>query len=360
MEQVQDSAVLLDNRPEDDKEEHRNSISNAQTTLPLPSLKDVPLSNSNDFPTAIEYDLEDEYDIKKHIISASTHILVIYYEPSNELLYLKMWKSLYDRVYDTSEVTKRQNYLVDGLAFNCRFAPDVHLGIIPIRRLDDGTVSLGRLIEKPIKSQLEANVEYAAVMRRLHDEWQLSFQLERGIFSHESDFTFLAREVVRIHQQLKTSPYPEMGGTEWLYKKLQFVIDQLRDFLEQRPLFYEECQDMIDILLRTYELYKIEGHFNRRREKGHIKHCHGDLKAANLWIHPGCKEKKQLQHLLALDCIDFNHPEFCHIDTLSDVAMLAVDIETYLTYLLGKEKGQHLVKGFLNSYLEAMDEKGEE
>jgi aminoglycoside phosphotransferase family enzyme len=69
--------------------------------------------------------------------------------------------------------------------------------------------------------------------------------------------------------------------------------------------------------------------FEQRYRDGHIKRCHGDLKATNLWVQDKSLllgRKKFRKRLLALDCIDFN-PEFCHIDTLSDIAMLAIEIE---------------------------------
>ena len=62
---------------------------------------------------------------------------------------------------------------------------------------------------------------------------------------------------------------------------------------------------------------------------------------------------------LALDCIDFN-PEFCHIDTLSDVAMLVVDIEVHSTNWTVMHKnmkyGQSFANYFLDCYLREMKE----
>ena len=107
-------------------------------------------------------------------------------------------------------------------------------------------------------------------------------------------------------------------------------------------------------------------YFQQRFDQGHIKRCHGDLKATNLWVYPKGirfsrkKEfpyfglKKYHQQLLALDCIDFN-PEFCHIDTLSDIAMLAIDIEMHSLdkrYVAeDMDYGQGFAYYFLNSYL---------
>lgn len=66
--------------------------------------------------------------------------------------------------------------------------------------------------------------------------------------------------------------------------------------------------------------------------------------------------------LFLLDCVDFN-PNFCHIDTLSDIAMMAVDLEMYLTHLSNnleaKENGEELVRHFLNTYRHNAGESAE-
>src|SRR5260370_41514472 len=95
------------------------------------------------------------------------------------------------------------------------------------------------------------------------------------------------------------------------------------------------------------------------------KRCHGDLKATNLWVRPKSSLgglKKNGQELIALDCVDFN-PDFCHIDTLSDVAMLAIDIEMHLTSKtdnsINARFGQKLAEHFLYTYLEEAKERSE-
>ncbi len=73
---------------------------------------------------------------------------------------------------------------------------------------------------------------------------------------------------------------------------------------------------------------KYQAFFERRLEGNHIKRCHGDLKADNIWIEsnsPHCHERPETCVRL-LDCIDFK-PLYCMIDTLSDIALLIVDIQ---------------------------------
>ena len=142
-----------------------------------------------------------------------------------------------------------------------------------------------------------------------------------------------------------------------------------RKLILNEHLFAKALSELKDQNIENYELL---GHtltqaytayaelFEQRYQEGHIKRCHGDLKSTNLWVRP--KRRKSLQQLLTLDCVDFR-PDFCHIDTLSDVAMLAIDIEQHLVNLPGKgvnrQEGKELTQHFLNVYLERVHEKSE-
>ena len=74
---------------------------------------------------------------------------------------------------------------------------------------------------------------------------------------------------------------------------------------------------------------------------------------------------KQPRQVFAIDCIDFN-PEFCHIDTLSDIAMLVIDLELLLltdwlkdTSSSNERDGESLIRYFLDFYLHEMKEDRE-
>ena len=70
---------------------------------------------------------------------------------------------------------------------------------------------------------------------------------------------------------------------------------------------------------------KYQAYFDQRIQSQRIKRCHGDLKAQNIWIEESSKLSRE--NVFILDAIDFNDM-YCNIDTLSDVAMLIVDIQT--------------------------------
>lgn len=127
-------------------------------------------------------------------------------------------------------------------------------------------------------------------------------------------------------------------------------LTQKRVMVEQ----YRVIGPLMDQACGDYAQY-----FEQRCDEGHIKRCHGDLKTTNLWLQPASQGRSR--QLLALDCIDFN-PEFCHIDTLSDVAMLAADMEMRLKHCFDKDEdqqlGSDLVTYFLSTYLRELGETG--
>lgn len=109
------------------------------------------------------------------------------------------------------------------------------------------------------------------------------------------------------------------------------------------PGYYQKLErDMHKVLKLYREL------FERRYANGHVKRCHGDLKALNLWIRSAQTEMKE-NELLLLDCVDFE-PTFYYIDTLSDIAMLAADLHAYLLHMIPDQADRYLSL-FLTTYL---------
>lgn len=315
---------------------------------------------------------EVSYPIKGQIVSPATRVIYTHSMRTHRQICLKVWVPCKNEVYDTKDMTRCTSYLVEGLEFNRRFAQNVYLGIAPVK-LDKNTVQRGRLIRNPKKHKLKPGELYALVMIRLHEDWRLDHQLTPEKLGTEKGVEFLAREVARMHKTLGISP-EDMGKPESILSKLTFNMELFNAALRQlatHPAFIhtdikadlEKYREMSTLMSRASK--NCVRYFQRRYENGRIKRCHGDLKASNLWVRPRkfCMFQEAEPELLALDCVDFN-PEFCHIDTLSDIAMLAVDIEMRLTRSSGKSansfSGYKLTRHFLNTYLRAVGENGKE
>lgn len=307
------------------------------------------------------------YPIEDEIISASTRVIFTRSKHNNQQICLKLWQLYDQKVCNEKLVTRDINYLLEGFEFNLRFAPDIYLGIVPVELSNDKkNILRGRLIEKPEKCQLKTGVEYALMMRRLEEKYRLDFQLKqrgKGIATR-AGMEFLAREVALMHVQLDQSPH-YIGGSVSILSKLKINIELFDEALNKSPNGYKHLEKykwISNFMMQACKTYT--NYFEQRREENHIRRCHGDLKATNLWIFPEKRAyflgmMKRSQQLIALDCVDFN-PDFCHIDTLSDVAMLAIDLEMHVTKSFDKSidnyHGQKLAKHFLHSYLREIRE----
>jgi aminoglycoside phosphotransferase family enzyme len=300
-------------------------------------------------PTCIVYPVENK------IKSAATKVIFLHSKyNSKRQICIKLWQPCSNGLYDTLDKQKRLDYLLEGLQFNSRFAPGVCLGIAPV--IDgEHTIQLGRLITKPDKVKLNPKNEYALVMKRLDESWSLDQQLRNG-FGNRKGIEFLAREIAAMHRSLEQSQVNE-DSLELIQSKLLLNLRLLNKALDElktknlqlrRPIKVANYERIESIMCQAFSALA------KRFELRSIRRCHGDLKTANMWIRPA--NGKHTCQLLALDCIDFN-PAFCLIDTLSDIAMLAVDIEALFnngqTDDQKKQSGQRRSRWFLDAYLEA-------
>ncbi len=311
------------------------------------------------------------YPIEYEIILTTTIVIFTRSKRTVQTICLKLWQRSEDEVVNDKLVKRDEDYLLEGLAFNRKFAQfegpgfnwgfakNVYLGIAPVTLSEDTKkIRRGQLIGNPEKSRLVPEVQYVLIMRRLNEHWRLDHQLRQSRVGKGVSIDFLANEVAQMHKQLEKSP-DEFGTPTRILLKLNLNVEL---FLEASGKLSNDQSNVKKYGLITKCISQAcEAYtelFRRRHQGGQIKRCHGDLKATNLWVRPAKKLffglKKYPQQLLALDCIDFN-PEFCHIDTLSDVAMLAIDIEMHLmdrSIMAGNRNyGQGFANYFLDSYL---------
>ena len=303
------------------------------------------------------------FHIDKHLTSSATKVMFNDSDNVKKQICLKMWLECNNGLYNTKDSATRTRYLLEGLQFNRRFAPDIYLGIVPTLSEPRDVIECGRLIKEPENTTLALDKPYALVMKRLNDGWRLDHQLYPDFLGNEQGMEFLAQAIAYMHKHLDLSPQ-NMGTINRLLSKLHLNRRLFQKALDD-PLFrnrdirwYPYISRLLDQASKVYL-----PDFEKRNKEGHIRRCHGDLKATNLWVRPINTSNHQSstpQHqLVPLDCVDFN-PEFCHIDTLSDIAMLAIDLEMRLTSWAddpeSKLRGAKLAQHFLSTYLQTMGE----
>jgi aminoglycoside phosphotransferase family enzyme len=294
-------------------------------------------------------------------------------EGSGEQVCLKMLRMWEDALYDLKDRAKRTSALLEGLRFNSKFAPHVYLGLLP---LNEEEVHSGiqveqreRIISNPREDDLQ-DVEYALVMERLDENSRLDRQLRQDQRLRSAvGMEFLAKAIGWMHHQLESAP-DDFATFQAITSKLEFNLNMFEQYLgesmldEMRRAVYEEVSTAVKKALEAHKDL-----FHERWKAGKIKRCHGDLKSTNLWL---CAKRELAgfappefdgRQLFALDGIDFR-ADFYFIDTLSDIAMMAVDLEVCLTMQVAgvgeQVDGVAMARHFLDTYLQEMGESRQE
>jgi len=310
------------------------------------------------------------FRIETEIFSPATHVMIAHNTQTNQPACLKMWLPCDNGVYYTTDLKKCNDYFMEGLNFNRRFAPHIYKGLARFIERNDvkREVKFGRLITKPRRHQLKDDCQYALIMNRLDESARLDYHLDHSRIGNARGMEFLAEAIADMHKCLDQSP-TNMGTPISLSEKLHFNRQKFMEALQivRKKKEFAAFKRRIgrkgllrltstgESLERLAEIYK--NLFEHRHQAKKIYRCHGDLKATNLWLY---RTPDSMQdQLLCLDCVDFQ-PKFCHIDALSDVAMIAIDLEMYFAHPLDSSKSRpesyKLVQYFLYTYLHFANE----
>ncbi len=298
------------------------------------------------------------YPINARLISPTTQVVFTESKRAGIPICVKVWQR--QRV-KADKATQQIRCLLEGFRCNQRWAPGIYLGMAYLETLseDAQTFQRGRVTVWPRASKLEHG-EYASIMKVLELDWRLDQRLDsrETSFATVDNMKFLAKEIARLHRRAKQSPR-QRGLPASIQEKLDFNLGRYKQALAKLAQngvdtsAYPSYEDMKELMSKARS--SLEDVFNQRHDQHHIKRCHGDLKLTNLWIRPASGVFSR-QALLALDCIDFN-PDFYHIDTLSDVAMLAMDLQMHLQNGPHKDECDTLVETFIATYLQEAKEQ---
>jgi len=262
----------------------------------------------------------------------------------NHDIVIKILRPYQDARYNLLTLHERHLCLVEGLRWNRIFSKDIHIGLAQIYHwnLERRQIGLGKILVNPRLKDLKPDAEYVLVMRKLPKECRLDILLRQGSsISHSFHAHVLSQYLAKLHAHLENATARNdaimWGSPEQLRKKLVYNLDMVDnpEKVKQEVLqdeHFRHLQSLSNLLkgllLPLFDQSEFADYFEQRMVEGHIKRCHGDLKARNIWILPSeYGEEKHLQEgVNVLDAIDFN-PIFCNIDTLSDAALLAVDLQ---------------------------------
>ena len=312
------------------------------------------------------------YDVERTEPSASAIVVFARHPYTRENVVLKVLKEMQDKRYNLLTIEKRKQCQLAALDWNPKFTPGVYFGLACIRENLEGLEKLvrkGRLKEIGVGPVLEHSEllkhpskpkEYALLMRCLPENRRLDKLLEKNKkdTALPACLTVLIERIYSIHTNsnnlptfISTAESEAWGSAEQLHRKLQENLAWFKDSLDTLPHSSETYKKLVDPynqlveeLPRAFDKQKYRRLFRRRLDEGHIKRCHGDLKADNIWIETGpLYYLRPDTGIRLLDCIDFN-PSFYMIDTLSDIALLIADIQA-------RTRNLTLAEGVINAYL---------
>jgi aminoglycoside phosphotransferase family enzyme/predicted kinase len=233
---------------------------------------------------------------------------------------------------DFSTVEARKRCCEDEVRLNRRLAPDVYVGVEPVRR-GAGGLELGPG-DAPV-------VDWAVRMRRLPDEESAAARLARGALDPDR-LALLAARVADFHGAARA--VPARGDMATLRRNVE------ENFAETERFVGDSVGDLVDRdtfddarAFQTCWLDDNAGLVRRRVEAGRIREGHGDLRLEHVYF-PGDDARAAP---LVIDCVEFDE-RFRAGDVGGDVAFLAMELD-----LAGRPD---LAAGFLARYAEAADD----
>lgn len=203
---------------------------------------------------------------------------------------------------DFSTCEKRKAACEQELALNRRTAPDIYLGLVPVRQMREGLRFGG---------EEGAVVDWLVAMKRFPGDGLLATLAEKGDLTLES-VERLAADIAAFHRKAEVAQ--GCGGVAGIARIVK-----------------ENMEDMDPVLGRVLDAEKarratrlseewIGDHrdlLDERRAAGCVRHCHGDLHLGNVTMVEG--------RPVIFDCIEFND-RLARIDTLYDLAFLLMDL----------------------------------
>ncbi|TAL95137.1 MAG: hypothetical protein EPN69_02530 [Rhodanobacter sp.] len=203
---------------------------------------------------------------------------------------------------DFGTLAARHRYCEDEVRLNCRLAPHVYLGVVPIT----GSV------KTPIVDGRGTVLEYAVKMRRFEQDALFDHMLARGALNPEL-IDGLAERIAAFHAKAPATTSPDFGTPD---KVLQPALDNFSEMLPHADSARRARLDALaDWTRQTFA--RLEPVFAARHRDGWVRECHGDLHLRNIALIDGCP--------VPFDCIEFS-TEFRWIDVINEAAFLVMDL----------------------------------
>ena len=205
---------------------------------------------------------------------------------------------------DFSTAERRADMCAAEIEVNRRLAPEIYLGVAPVRRTPD--LALGEIGETPSDA-----VDWLVVMRRFDEEGLLDRMAARRTLTPEV-MAALATRIARFHDSLQ----PIFSGFCRSEDYRHSVAADVRQMREQGvrldPAASATLAEVMPAALEPFlDLV------TRRVAMGAIRRCHGDLHLRNIVLVDGKPQP--------FDAIEFSE-KMANIDVLYDLAFSLMDL----------------------------------
>lgn len=204
---------------------------------------------------------------------------------------------------DYSTLEKRRKACESEVALNRRLAPDVYLGVLPIRQSD---------VDRFTIDGEGTTVEYCVAMTRLPEKRMLDHLLLQGQATAEHR-TALLQLLIPFYQRAQRGPDLDRYATADVVRRhVQENLETL-GFLDALPelCYGRVCSSQLQYLTAHEEL------FNRRIQEGRVCDGHGDLRPEHVCL---------TDPPATYDCVEFS-TEFRAGDVVSEIAFLAMECD---------------------------------
>ena len=204
---------------------------------------------------------------------------------------------------DFRSLASRRHFCREELRLNRRLAPDVYLGVVPLRS-GPGGLTFGR------RGRI---VDYAVLMKRLPAERMLDTRLRAGK-ALPADMDGLADVLARFHRRLRSTPrLARFGELETWRRNWRENFEQTRPEigLTLSAATHDALRSRVFDFLRRYRAL-----VRARVAGGYVRNGHGDLRCEHI-----CLSKP----IRIIDCVEFSERFRCG-DVANDLAFLLMDL----------------------------------
>lgn len=204
-----------------------------------------------------------------------------------------------------SSLERRRHFCHEELRLNKQLAPEIYCDVVAIY----GTA------EQPQFTPGKDVIEYAVKMREFPQNSLFSALLMRNELTPPL-IDELAKIIVGFHSRARIAGTEnDLGTPQHVHAPVVQNFEQIRPLLTQA----KDLQQLDILAAWANEQFKqLAPIFAERKRQGFIRECHGDIYLNNIIFWEG--------RPVIFDCIEFNE-EFRWIDTMADLAFLAMDLE---------------------------------